>query len=151
MQHFVEAASAQFQVGVPVARGVIGLGGDVEAVEAVGALAGIFGVELSGGGVHFQGGRVCGREVFALVGHDGAHVQGVAGTPDAAFSVDEGLDAFLENLTAHVEAAQGAFVAGLDLQVGSAAAGLGHDGEGLAAQLDFGQAFGVGLSAADGL
>ena len=149
VQDLVEAAAAHFQVGVPVAGGVIGLGGDVEAEEAVGALSGVFSVERARRGVDFQR-RGMGRwQTLSLFRHDGRHVQGVAGAPHAALAVDVGLDALLEHLAAYVEAAGGTLVAVSYLEVGGAAAGLGHHGEGLADDIQGCQAVGVGLAAAD--
>ena len=149
VQDLVETAAAHFQVGVPVAGGVIGLGGDVEAEEAVGALAGVFSVESAGRGIDFQRRRVGRWQTLSLLCHDGSHVQGIAGAPYAALAVDEGFDALLEHLAAHVEAAGGALVAVGHLEVGGAASRLGYHGEGLAGHFHGGQAVGVGLAAAD--
>ena len=151
VQHLVEAAAAHFEVGVPVAGGVIGLGGDVKTEEAVGSLAGEFAVERAGRGIHLQGGGMGRWKVSALVGHDGGHVQGISRAPHAAFSVNEGLDALLNHFSAHVEAAHGTLVAAGYLEVGGAAAGLGHHGEGFALDLYGSQALAVGLCRADAL
>ena len=151
VQNLVEAAAAHFQVRTPETGGIVFARGNVEGEEAVGALAGDLGMERSFRGVHLQGGRMVFREGLALVGHDGGHMQGVTGTPDAAFAIDEGLHALFQDLAAYVEAAGGTFGSAGDLQVRGAAAGLGHHGEGLMLNVERGQTLAVGLSFSDAL
>ena len=143
VQGFVEGAAAHLEVRVPVAGGVIGLGGNLVIEEAVHTPGYLPGVELAFGGVHFQGGRVAFGQVLALVLEDEREVHRVSRAPDAAFSVHEALDALLNGFSAHIEAAEGAFVAGGDFQVGGAAAGPGHHGEGLSGHAKLRQAFSV--------
>ena len=73
----------------------------------------------------------CGQ-ILAPVRNDGGNVEGISRTPHSPFAVDEGLDALLDHLSSDIETAGRALVACVDLEVGSAAAGLCHDGEGLA-------------------
>ena len=147
----MEAAAAHFYGGVPVAGGVVGLGGEVKVVESVGAVGYFLGVETALGGIQFQGGGVPFRERLALIGQNHGEVHGVAGTPYAALAVDIGLEALVQHLAAYVKAAQGALVAANYPQVGNAAAGLAHHGKGLAGDGELGQTVAVGLALGDEL
>ena len=149
VEGFVEGAAAHLEVRVPVAGGVIGLGGNFVIEEAVHAPGHLPGVELAFGGVHFQGGRVAFGQVLALVLEDEGEVHRVSRAPDAAFSVHEALDALLHGFSAHIEAAEGPFVAGGDFQVGGASAGPGHHGEGLSGHAKLRQAFSVRFSGSE--
>ena len=73
----METASSNLQVCVPVACGVVGLGGDGKTVEAVLALLYVFGVELALGGVHFQSCGMAFREGRIFIGHNCSYVEGV--------------------------------------------------------------------------
>ena len=101
----MEGAAAHFEIGVPVAGGVRVPRGNVVGEEAVFAGAHHAAVELPFRGIELQGGRMAVGEVVAFVGKEHIHVQGVAGAPDAALAVDEGLEALLHGFAAHVEAA----------------------------------------------
>ena len=151
VQGLVEAAAAHLHIGVPVTGGIAVAGGDVEAVETVGAFPHQAGIELPFGSIDFQGGGMAFRKGAALVRKDHGQVYRVAGTPYAALSVQEGLDALLQGFAAHVEAAQGTLVAAHHLQVGGAAAGLGHDGKRLVREVQRNHAVLVGLALADAL
>ena len=151
MQRLLESAAAGLEIGVPVAGGVIGLGGNVKAEETVGAFLHLAGMELAFRGIDFQRHRMGGREVLPLVAQKKVHVEGVAGPPDAAFSVDEGLEALLHFLSAHVKAAQGALLSVGGLEVGGAAAGLGHHNEGSMVQREMRQSLSVRPAFADAL
>ena len=129
MQGLVETAAANLQIGIPVSRGIIRLGGDVETEESVGALAGRLGIELPRRSEDFQRGGVVCREGPAAVCDQRRDVQGIPRTPHSPLAIDKGLDALLEHLTADVETADGAFVAACDFQICRATAGLGDNGE----------------------
>ena len=151
VQRLLEAAAAGLEPGVPVAGGVIGLGGNVKAEKAVGAFLHQSGVEAAFRGIDLQGYRMSGGEVPALVIQQQVHVQGVAGPPDAALSVNEGLEAVFHLFPAHVKAAQGALGAVGGFEVGGAAAGLGHQHEGLPLRRKVRQALAVRLALANAL
>ena len=151
VQRLLEAAAAGLEPGVPVAGGVIGLGGNVKAEEAVGSFLHQAGMEAAFRGIDLQGHRMAGGEVPALVIQQQVHVQGVAGPPDAALSVNEGLEAVFHLFPAHVKAAQGALGAVGGFEVGGAAAGLGHHNEGLMLQREVRQALAVRLALANAL
>ena len=102
----MERTTANFEVGVPVSRGVIGLCGDCKTVESVCAFAHVFSIELAFGGVHFKGCGVALRQGFSFIGHNGSHVHCVSGAPYAALSVDKGFEAFLDNFSAGVKTAE---------------------------------------------
>ena len=153
MQHLVETAAAHLQIGVPISGRIIRLGGDVETIESIRALAGIFAIELACGSIDLQG---CGMplgEILAAVRHQGCNMQRIPGAPDAAFAVDEGLDALFQHLSPNIETAGGAFVAAGNLEVGCAAARLCHHGERLAirAQGEGGQTVAIRLSGCEAL
>ena len=151
MHRFVESAAAHFEVGVPVAGGVIGLGGDAVAVEAVHALAGEAAVELSFRRVEFQrGGMPLGQRLAPVVEEE-RKMQHVSRPPYAAFAVHEALQAFLQHFAAHVVPAEGTLVSASHLQISHAAAGLGHHGKRLARYGNLCQALTVGLAGADAL
>ena len=132
VQGLMETASAHLQVGIPISGRIVGLGDYVEAEEAVRTLAGGLAVELACGSIYFQGGGMACGQILAPVRNDGGNVEGISRTPHSPFAVDEGLDALLDHLSSDIETAGRALVACVDLEVGSAAAGLCHDGEGLA-------------------
>ena len=69
---------------------------------------------------------MAGREAVAFVVQEHVHVQGVAGAPDAAFAIDEGLEPLLQGLAAYVKPAEGALGVRNGLEVGCTAARLGH-------------------------
>ena len=148
-QGFVEGSAADFDVGVPEAGRVFRQGRDVERVETVGGRAGLAGVELALRGVEFEGRRMRCREVAALVLQDHGNVQGVAGTPDAPFAVDEALQAFLDLLAADVEAAETLFIAVRDLEVADGIAAPGDDHEGPTLDGQGAEAVAVGLARGD--
>ena len=151
VQRLLEAAAAGLEIRVPVAGGVIGPGGDVKAEEAVGAFLHQAGMEAAFRGIDLQGHRMAGGEVPALVIQQQVHVQGVAGPPDAALGIDEGLEAVFHLFSAHVKAAQGALGAVGSFEVGGAAAGLGHQHEGLPFRRKVRQALAVRLALANAL
>ena len=145
----METAGANLEVGVPVTGGILCLGGDIEGEEAVLALADGLAVELPFRSIDLQGCRVAVRQGVSLVLDDSRHVQGITGPPDAPFSVHEGLETFLQDLSANVEAAQGALRA--KLEISGAAASTAYDGKGPVGNLDLCQAVAAGLCRGYGL
>ncbi len=151
VQDFVETAAAHLEIRVPVSSRVGGAGGNVVGKETVLSGAHHAGVELPFRGVELQGGRVSGREALAFVAQEHVYMQGVAGPPYAALAVNEGLEPFPNGFTAHVEAAQGAFVVLGGFKVGRTAARPGHDSKRLVRQRKGGQALSIRLSLAHAL
>ena len=96
VEAFMESGAAHLDIGVPPAGGILGRSGDREGVETVLARGNHPRIELSFRSIEFQGGRVALRDALHLVGEDHRHVEGVAGTPDAALTVDEALEALLD-------------------------------------------------------
>ena len=90
-------------------------------------------------------------EVVAFVGKEHIHVQGVAGAPDAALAVDEGLEPLLDGFPAHVKTAQGTACIHDGFKVGRAAARLGHNGKRLVLYGEGCEALPVRFSLADTL
>ena len=85
------------------------------------------------------------------VGEDHGDVERVAGAPDSAFAIDEALEALLDGLSAHVEAAHGLFVTVGEAQVADGLALAGEEDERLVSHLNLGEAVTAGLGRGDAL
>ena len=143
VEGLVEAAGANLEVGVPVASGVLCAGGNIEGEESVLALADGLAVELAFRGINLQSCRMAVRQGVSLILDDCRYMQRISRPPDASLSVHKGFEAFLEHLSANVEAAQGAFSA--EFKVCGAASGAANHGKGLMRHLHLCQAVPAGL------
>ena len=145
----MEGGPTDFDVCVPETGRIFGQGRNVEGVETVGRRTGLAAVELALRGVKFQGCRVRCREIGALVLQDHRDVQGIAGTPDAALTVDETLQPFFDLFPADIESAQTLFFTIRDFEIADGVAATGHYDEGASLDGQGAESVSVGLAGAD--
>ena len=127
-----EGLAAELDLHGPASRPGVGMGreGEMEqglALVAPGQGLDLLAVRVAQPGRH----RIAGRQGAVVKEHDGPDVEGVAGTPDAPFAEDIGLDAIPVGRAFDVEVAGGQGFLVLQVQVGVAVAGSGDEEAGV--------------------
>ena len=142
----MEGGASDLEVGVPISGRVIILGGYVEHIETVFTVSvDVLGIETSLRCVKLHDSRMVVRNLVLLILKDEAHMEGVTRTPHASLSIYESLETLVQDLSAHVKAAQGFLVTGCDFEVACGSTSLGDYHERLPGEGDLCHSVSPGL------
>ena len=132
-QGLMERGPANFEIGMPCPRRILGLGRNVEDIESVFPIAvDLLRVELSFRCVNLQDCRMAVGNIILFVLQNHRDMERVPWPPDASLSVDESLQPLFQGLSADIEPAQGFLLTFGHFQVAGGSASFRHHNERLA-------------------